>query len=51
MPAETFGFLLDEWRRGAAKEDRKRMKEFIAEECPDWATWATKDRTTIKPIP
>jgi hypothetical protein len=44
-PAETFGFLLAGWRKGSAKENRKRMNEFIAEHCPDWAAWATKDRT------
>ena len=44
MPAEFFGFLLEGWRRNSAEENRKRMNESIAEQCPDWAAWAMKDR-------
>ena len=45
VPAETFGFLLDAWRKDAGDENRKRMNEFIAGHCPDWADWAAQDRT------
>lgn len=46
VPAETFGFLLDEWRKDARKGKLKRMYQFISEHCPEWAKWAAKDRTT-----
>lgn len=46
VPAETFGFLLDEWRKDARKGDLKQMCQFVSEQCPEWARWVTKDRTT-----
>jgi hypothetical protein len=47
VPGDCFGGILDEWRRRCTrKHDIQDMNEFIARECPKWAKWATKNRTT-----
>ena len=46
VPAETFGFLLDRWRKDAGEEQYRRMSDFIREQCPDWAGLATRYLTT-----
>jgi len=45
IPAETFRFLIDGWRKNTGKKDKTHMNKFITEQCPDWADLATKDRT------
>jgi hypothetical protein len=42
QPAETFSFLLEEWREDSGKENRMLMKDYITKECPEWADWAVK---------
>ena len=38
IPGESFGTILDEWEeRKSNKKDGKEMKDFISDECSDWA--------------
>jgi hypothetical protein len=40
IPAESFGYILDEWTKKRNTKDKKEMNGFIRNECPDWAKWA-----------
>jgi hypothetical protein len=40
MSAESFGYILGQWTKKSTTEDKQEMKEFIGNECPDWAKWA-----------
>ena len=38
IPGESFGYVLDEWKeRNGSSKDKKEMKDFVSDECPDWA--------------
>jgi hypothetical protein len=40
IPVECAGSLLDQWRkRNRARASINAMREFIAEQCPEWAKW------------
>ena len=39
VSTETFGFLLDEWRKDARQGHLKQMYPFISEQCPERAEW------------
>ena len=41
VPGETFGYILDEWKkRNNNNKDKREMKDFISNECPNWSEWA-----------
>ncbi|MBW2368771.1 MAG: hypothetical protein JRH15_12890, partial [Deltaproteobacteria bacterium] len=41
VPGECFGYLLDEWKKRRNNiKDKKEMKKFITNECPNWSEWA-----------
>ncbi len=41
VPGESFGHVLNEWKkRNSNKRDKKEMKDFISNECPNWSEWA-----------
>lgn len=38
IPGETFAYILDEWKKSNSNsKDKKEMKDFISNACPDWA--------------
>ncbi len=40
VPGETFGYILDEWKkRGSNSQDKREMRDFIGNECPNWSKW------------
>jgi hypothetical protein len=40
IPGETFGSILREWGENRKIKDKKEMKSYIHQECPDWFEWA-----------
>jgi hypothetical protein len=41
VPSECFGYLLGEWKKRCNNiKDKKEMKNFISDECPNWSEWA-----------
>jgi hypothetical protein len=41
VPGECFGYLFDEWKKRCNNiKDKKEMKNFISDACPNWAEWA-----------
>ena len=41
VPGESYGYVLNEWKkRNSNKRDKKEMKDFISNECPNWSEWA-----------
>jgi hypothetical protein len=41
VPGETFGYILDEWKkRGSNNQNKKEMRGFISKECHSWYEWA-----------
>ena len=40
VPGESFGSILREWGKNSKNKDKKDMKNYIHEECPDWFKWA-----------
>lgn len=43
IPGECFGEVLRKWVKGQTDEDKKEMRDFIAQECPEWTSWASKE--------
>ena len=40
VPGEYFGYVLRKWRkRNSNNKDKKEMKVFISNECPNWSKW------------
>lgn len=38
VPGETYSYILNEWeKRGVDVKDKKEMKAFIRDECPNWS--------------
>lgn len=43
IPEARFMAILDKWKeRHSTIEDKKEMKDFICNECPNWSKWAIK---------
>ena len=43
IPAECFGYLLDEWRKKCQNKDElKEMNAFLKNECSKWAEWVVR---------
>ena len=41
VPGESFGYVLIQWKnRNSNNKDKKEMKDFISNECPNWSGWA-----------
>ena len=41
IPAEMYSYVVNEWKkRGSTVKDRKKMREFVRNECPNWSEWA-----------
>jgi hypothetical protein len=40
IPEETFGSILRNWGKNCKNKDKKEMKNYIHEKCPDWFEWA-----------
>jgi hypothetical protein len=40
VPGECFGYVLNEWKKNSSNKDKKEMKDFISNECPNWSEWA-----------
>ena len=41
VPEESYSYIVNEWKkRGCRVKDKKEMRDFIANECPDWSKWA-----------
>ena len=40
VPGESFGYVLNEWKeKNNTNKDKKEMKHFISNECPNWSEW------------
>jgi hypothetical protein len=43
VPGETYSYIFNEWgKRGVGVKDKKEMKAFIRDECPNWSYRASK---------
>ena len=40
VSVESFGYVLNEWKKNSNNKDKKEMKDFISNECPNWSEWA-----------
>jgi len=41
VPGESYRYIVNEWKkRGCNVKDKKEMREFISNECPNWSEWA-----------
>ena len=41
VPGESYGYIINEWKkRGCSVKDKKEMRDFIGNECPNWSKWA-----------
>ena len=42
VPGESFVYVLSEWKKkNSNNKNKKEMKDFISNECPNWSEWAT----------
>ena len=43
VPGESYRYIVNEWKkRGCSAKDKKEMRDFIGNACPNWSEWATK---------
>ena len=40
VSVESFGYVLNEWKKNSNNKDKKEMKDIISNECPNWSEWA-----------
>ena len=41
VPGESYSYIVNEWKkRGCNVKDKKEMREFIRNDCPNWSEWA-----------
>ncbi len=41
VPGESYSDIVNEWKkRGCSVKDKKEMRDFIGNECPNWSKWA-----------